>query len=170
MYAQALRLDPDFAPAHVGIGAALFELERQEEALESLMRAIALEMDPATAATAHYLAGRVLQALGRMAEAAVQFEHSIERDPNYAEALDHLARWRFAQQEHEVALDLYRAHAALEPDNATVHANIGVTLYFLNRHQDARASMERVLRLDPDHEMARNLIEELREAEPRPVR
>ena len=160
-YRDALQTDPDFAPAHVGLGAALVDLKRYEKALESLERAGSLEMDPATAATSHYLAGRALRELGRMAEAAVRFEQAIESDPNHAEALDHLALWRFQQRRYQDALDLYRAHAVLEPDSATIHANIGVTLYYLGRPEEALAAMERVLQLDADHPMARKLVEEL---------
>ena len=160
-YREALRLDPDFAPAHVGIGAALVDLERYEEAAESLARAVAQDLEDETAATAHYLAGRALQGLDRPAEAAAEFERAIERAPNHAQALDHLAHWRFGRQDYEEALELYRAKARLEPDDATVHANIGVTLYFLSRSDEAVRSMRRVLELDPDHETARSLIEEL---------
>ena len=38
-YRDALQTDPDFAPAHVGLGAALVDLKRYEKALESLERA-----------------------------------------------------------------------------------------------------------------------------------
>ena len=162
-YREALRVDPDFAPAHVGIGAALMDGARHEEAFESLARAVTLDPDAATAAAAHYLAGRALQEQERMAEAALHFERAIEHDPNHAQAVDHLAFWRFGRQEYEAALDLYRVHADLEPDNADVHANVGVTLHFLGRGEEAQAAMERALRLDANHETARRLLDDLRE-------
>ena len=163
-YREALRVDPDFAPAHVGIGAALLDGERYDEALASLERGILLDADAATAATAHYLAGRTLLGLGRSDDAAAHFERVIERDPDHAEALDHLALWRFGRQEYEQALALYRAHADLAPDDPTVHANTGVTLYFLGRRDEALASLERALALDPTHDTARRLATDLREA------
>ena len=169
-YRDALQSDPDFAPAHVGLGAVLVDLQHYDKALESLARAASLDMDPATAATSHYLAGRALKELDRMAEAAARFEQAIESDPNHAEALDHLALWRFQQQRYKDALDLYRAHSTLEPDSPTIHANIGVTLYFLGRPEEALAAMERVLQLDADHQMARKLIEELRRNASLPMR
>ena len=169
-YRDAMRIDPDFAPAHVGMGAALFDRQRHADALASLDRAITLEMDDATAATAHYLAGRTLQGLERMAEAAVRFETAIEHDPEHAEALDHLALWRFGQREYEAALDLYRVQTTLEPNNAAIHANIGVTLYFLGRHEQALAAVEQALRLEPDHQMAGNLAADLRSLTSGPVR
>ena len=169
-YQEALGIDPEFAPAHVGTGATLFALERYGEAFESLARALSLEIDAETAATAHYLVGRTLQALERMAEATAHFEAAVEHDPEHFEALDHLALWRFGQREYEVALDLYRVQATLDPNNATVHANIGVTLYFLGRHKEALEALEQVLRLDPDHETARSLVADLGAVTSRPVR
>ena len=159
-----MRIDPDFAPAHVGLGAALLDGERYDEALASLERGISPGVDAATAATAHYLAGRTLLGLGRDDEAAAHFERTIERDPDHAEALDHLALWRLGRQEYEQALALYRSHANLAPDDPTVHANTGVTPYFLDRREEALESLERALQLGPDHETARRLATELRES------
>ena len=169
-YRNVMRSDPEFAHAHVGLAAALVDLQRYEEALESLARAASLETDPATTATSHFLAGRALKELGRMPEAAARFEQAIESDPGHAEALDHLALWRFQQRRYKDALDLYRAQSALKPDSVTTNANIGVTLYFLGRSGEALAAMERVLQLDADHPMARKLVEELRGDAPRPAR
>ena len=138
--------------------------ERHDEALASLERGIALGAEAPTVATAHYLAGRTLLGLGRDDEAATDFQRAIERDPDHAEALDHLALWRFGRQEYEQALALYRVHADLAPDDPTVHANTGVTLYFLGRREEALESPERALQLDPGQEMARRLAAELREA------
>ena len=163
LYREALRIDPDFASTHVGLGAALFNLERYDAALESLTRALRQETDPGPAATAHYLAARTLQELDRTDEAAAQYERTLARDPNHAEALVYLAHLRFEQKKYEDALSLYRTQATLKPGSVTVLANIGVTLYFLGRHTEALESMERVLRLDPDHEMARKMVARLRE-------
>ena len=169
-YREVLRSDPEFAHAHVGLAAALVDLQRHEEALESLARAASFELDPATAATSHFLAGRALKELGRMPEAAIRFQQAIENDPNHAEALDHLALWRFRQRRYQDALDLYRAQSVLKPDSATIQANIGVTLYYLGRPEEALAAMQRVLQLDADHPMARELVEKVRGDESQSVR
>ncbi len=161
-YRESLRIDPHFVGSRVGLGAAFFNLKRYEEAFDALTRATMAKTDPETAASAHYLAGRTLLELDRPAEAAVHFESALERDPKHTKALDHLAHLRFGQKKYQDALDLYRTHATLKPDSVTVHANIGVTLYFLGRHAEALESMERVLRLDPDHQMARKMVAQLR--------
>jgi len=163
LYRETLQIDPGFAPAQVGLGAALFDLERYDEALESLTRSMQPDLDAGTAATAHYLAARALLEMDRKDEAAAQFERALEQEPNHTEALDYLAHLRFGQKKYEAALDLYRTQAPLKPGSATVHANIGVTLYFLGRHAEALEKMEHVLRLDPDHPMARKMVAQLRQ-------
>ena len=45
-----------------------------------------------------------------------------------------------------------------------MHANTGVTLYFLGRRDEALASLERALELDPTHDTARRLATDLRDA------
>ncbi len=166
LYREALRIDPDFVSAHAGLGAALFNLERYDEALESLTPALRQETDPGTLATAHYLAARTLVELDRKDEAAAQFERTLARDPNHVEALVYLAHLRFEQKRYEDALRLYRAQENLKPGSVTVLANIGVTLFFLGRHTEALETMERVLRLDPDHQMARKMVARLRKGNP----
>ena len=161
-YRETLGFDPEFVGARVGLGASLFNLKLYEEALETLTRAAVPATPGEMAATAHYLAGRSLLELNRTADAAKQFERALQRDPDHAKALDHLAHLRFGQKQYEAALDLYRNQATLKPRSVTVHANIGVTLYFLGRHAEALESMERVLRLDPDHQMARKMVAQLR--------
>ncbi len=160
-YREALSIDPDFAPAHVGIGAALLHLERHEEALISLERGSSLDAGAPTAA--HYLASQTLLGLGRDDEAAAHFERAIERDPNHAEALNDLALWQFGRQEYQQSMALYRAHGNLLSDDPIVHANTGVTLYFLGCSEEALVRLERALQFDPNHETARRLATELRE-------
>ena len=164
-YREALGLNPALGPTHLGLGAALVDARRYEEAFEALSRAVSLDLDAGRTAAAHYLAGLALQGLDRPAEAAVRFERAIELDSGHYRALDQLARWRFGQQEYEGALELYRAMAVLEPDDVTVHANVGVTLYYLGRPEESLASLDRVLRLEPEHETARSLVDVLRAPE-----
>ena len=87
------RARPDCAHIHRelrrdGVTLQLLWGERYDEALEALERGFSPGTDAATAATAHYLAGRTLLGLGRDGEAATHFQSAIERDPHHAEAID----------------------------------------------------------------------------------
>ena len=153
-YRDVLDIDPEFALAHAGMGDALFRLKRYAEALEALATAAALQSDLPMAASLHLLMGRAAQELGHP-DAAGHFARAVEIDPRDTEAIDRLAMARFQDKRYEEAHALYRTLAEITPDSAQTHANLGATLYYLGRSQDALRSFERALALDPDLETAR---------------
>ena len=149
-----LDLDPEYALPYAGMGDALFKLERYQEALETLGRAVALQPDLPVAASLHRLMGRAAQELGHP-DAADHYARAIELDPRDTEAIDRLAMTRFQEQRYEDAYRLYVTLAEINPDSAQTHSNLGATLYYLGRADDALRSFERALSLDPDLETAR---------------
>ena len=161
-YRAALVIDRDYAPAHAGMGAALFRLERYEEALESLGRAAFLQPDPALAGTVQRLMGRAAQELGRFEAAAGHYARALQIDPQDSATLDRFAMLRYGQQRYAEALDLYRTLLEIDPGSAQTHANLGVTLYYLGRVAEAARSFEHALSLDPDLKTARTALEQLR--------
>ena len=162
-YRAALDVDPQYALAHAGLGDTLFRMKRYEEAAASLTRALTIEPDLRMAGSLHLLAGRVLQELARPGEAANHYERALEIDPRNAEAMDRFAMLRFGQKRYREALRLYRTLLEIRPDSAQNHANLGATLFYLDRLDDARQSLERALALDPALEMARIGLEKIRE-------
>ncbi|MXW01656.1 MAG: tetratricopeptide repeat protein [Holophagales bacterium] len=163
LYREALDLDSRFAPAIAGMGVAFFELERYEEAIETMERALVLVPELPEASSLHRLTGRALQELGRLEEAAEQFVRTLELDPRDTEALDRLAFLRFNAGRYEEALEYYRALVYVNPTDATAHSNLGVALLNLERHADAVRSLERSLELDPGQAVARAALTEVRQ-------
>lgn len=86
----------------------------------------------------------------------------MELDPRDAEAVDLLAMVRFGQQRYAAALDLYRTLVELRPGSAQAHSNLGVTLFYLDRDDEAIGSFEHALSLDPDLETPRAALRHLR--------
>ena len=161
-YRAVLELDPEYALAHAGMGDALFRLERYEEALQSMAQAASLQPELPMAGSLHRLMGRAALELGRP-EAGDHFERAVQLDPQDAEALDHLAMLRFGQQRYEAALGRYRSLLEINPDNAQTHSNLGATLYYLGRAEEALRSFEHALSLDPALETARAGRDQLRQ-------
>ena len=161
-YRAALAIDAGYVPAHVGMGQSLLRLQRHEEALEWLEAALALQPEPAHEGLLLRLMGRAAQALGRTEAAAQHYERAVALDPHDAAAVDLLAVMRFGQQRYAAALDLFRTLVELRPANAQSHSNLGVTLFHLGRGDEAVASFERALSLDPDLETPRAALEQLR--------
>ena len=162
-YRDVLKVDADFALAYAGMGDALLKLERYEEALEMLGRAVALQPALPMAASLHRLMGRAAEELGH-ADAADHYARAVELDPRDGEAIDRLAMARFQEERYEEAHALYRTLAGITPDSAQTHANLGATLYYLGRSEDALSSFERALAMDPDLETARAGVRALAQA------
>ena len=162
LYREALEIDSRFAPAIAGMGIAFFELERYEEAVEWMQRALALAPELPEAASLHRLLGRALQGLGRMEEAAEQFARTLELDAHSSEALDRLAFLRFNAGNYDEAIEYYRALLDIDPADATAHSNLGVALLNLERYEEAARSLERSLELDPEQAIARAALTEAR--------
>ncbi len=160
LYREALELDSEFAPAVAGMGIAFFELERYEEAIESMERALVLAPELPEASSLHRVTGRALQELGRLEEAAAQFARTLELDPRDTEALDRLGFLRFNAGRYEEALEHYRALLDIDPTDATALSNLGVALLNLERYGEAARSLERSLELDPEQTIARAALDE----------
>ena len=75
----------------------------------------------------------------------------------------------FEQKRYSEALDLFRILLEVDPDNATTHSDIGVTLYRLGQSEAALRSFRQALSLDPTLETARANLREIRKTLQQPV-
>ena len=153
-YLEVIEIDPESAPGHAGLGIAYYQAENYQVAIDTMTRALELDAELTVAPTLQLFIGHSMGALGRGEEADAQYKLALELDPRNADALDHLAMSRFAQQRFEEALELYRTLADVQPDNASTHSNLGAVLHHLGRNEEAMESIERALAIDPDHELA----------------
>ena len=94
-YAEAIRLEPDYAEAHYNLGNAFLRKGRPADAAASY--AAALRIDPELA-PAHYNLGNVQLAEGRFEEAIAHFGEVLRIDPDFEYARTNLrvARERLA--------------------------------------------------------------------------
>ena len=161
-YRAVLEINPEFAPSHAALGIALYQMQRYRPGLESMWRALELDPELPVATSLHLFMGRAWAELGDTATAAEQYERALRTEPRNPEALDHLAMARFGQRRYEDALALYRMLLEINPDDALTHSNAGAALYHLGRPQEALQSIERALALDPDLEIARTGLAEVR--------
>ena len=88
--------------------------------------------------------------------------HILQQIPT-AKLQEKADRFAAAGQFHEAA-DAYAAVLAVNPDDAQTHANLGATLFHLGRPDDAIASLQRALALDPSLETARSSLERIQAA------
>jgi len=100
--------------------------------------------------------GEELMEAGQCAEAAVDFQRSVQLEPGYFEshynfgnALAQIGRWPEAVAEYREAL-------RIRPGNSSIHDNLAIVLSRMGREEEALAEYETALGLDPGNEQAHN--------------
>ena len=170
-YRGLLEIDPNYALAHSYIGDLLVQLQRYEEAVAPLSRALRLiksapsvTPDLPTAHSIHVLLGTALRELGRARAAEGHFRQALALSPRNMAALEQVAAAEFRRRRYREALELYRTQLEIEPDKAATHVNVGAALFYLDQAEEAIRSLERALELDPTLETARENLEAMRKA------
>ncbi len=151
-YREAVRLRPNDAMAHRGLGF-VFSLERRwEESLEEDRAVLRLQPDDATA---HLSLGVSLQNLGHVEEAIAEYRTAIRLDPDDASA--HLvlgtALSGLKAKDRLAAAAELREAIRLQPDNAEAHSRLGDVLQSLMMINDALAEYRIAQQIQPSFAM-----------------
>jgi tetratricopeptide (TPR) repeat protein len=185
-FRQALKHQPDHADAYGNLGAALQHLGRLDEAIAGFQRALQLKPsltsvrdhlnralqqkggaglsprspDPVQrqlpAARAHYQSAMTLVQQGQFAQAVVAFQHALDMQPDYFDAVHNMATVLFMQGDFEAAIAHYRQALRLKPDHAGAHYNLALALQQLDKIEESLGSYRQALALEPSHLDARN--------------
>ena len=161
LFERALEHDPRFSPALVNLGVALRHAGRPGRAEETLRRA--LEVDSGEMAAVSNLASLYL-AQGRSEEAAPLLERvagHLRRNPFY-----HFRQGMMASrnEQWETAIGHVREAIRRFPREALFHVELAQLQLRLGREPQARASLQRALRLaegEPERQRIRALLGEL---------
>jgi adenylate cyclase len=163
--------DPDYALAYAGIcyywlGAQQMGIVSASEAGPKAVLAgeKALELD-STSAEVHYsLAIMRYEVLWDWEGSESEFKHSIELNPNNAEAyayyshlLNIVGRSKEAMEQIEIALKL-------DPRNPLIKGLYGMDLMFVHRYDEAIVAFQEALKGDPTAPPANNMAEVLHHA------
>jgi TolB-like protein/DNA-binding winged helix-turn-helix (wHTH) protein/Tfp pilus assembly protein PilF len=159
-FEEAIRKDPTFAPAYVGLADAYDGLggsfvgaptsETRPKAIRAAQKA--LDLDPGLA-EAHALLGRVLKKQFQWAEAEAQYQQALELNPNNSAAHLEYANWLASHGRVDEALAWSRRARELDPlGNAS--AAIGWILFHARRYDEAIRELRSVLAVHPDDAIA----------------
>ncbi|TNF64515.1 MAG: tetratricopeptide repeat protein [Deltaproteobacteria bacterium] len=117
-YRRALELDPDYAPALVGIGQSLLRAKKYSEAMRNATRALqfarGVDARPGLEATAIYQLGRVHYERGERDSARRLFRQSISLPGTPAEAWFYLGE-ALSSDNSPAARDAYEKYLELVP-------------------------------------------------------
>lgn len=154
LFRQAIRVDPQFALAHVGLSESLWKIhkrDRESVALEGAERAAesALNLDPELPAAQVALA-RVYRTTSRFAESIAELRQILASHPRPEEAYRELAFSYEASGDLEAAEECLRFAVAVRSDHWHLWNSLAAFLVRLGDYPRARDAFERAAALVPD--------------------
>jgi TolB-like protein/Tfp pilus assembly protein PilF len=154
-FERAIKMDPTFAPAYVGLAAASEDLgtviigappaETRAKAIIAVRKALELEPD---LVDAHVVLASLQQEQWHWADAEAEYRRALELNPNDADAYGGLASWLMCQGRREEALAWARRGRELDP-LAVSGANIGWILFQSHRYAEAIREFRSALAVEP---------------------
>ena len=159
-FEHAIKMDPTFAPAYVGLAAASSQLgtvffgaspdEMRPKVISAARKA--LELDP-DHAEAHAILAHVQQQQWHWADAETEFRRALELNPNDADAHYGLAFWLLCRGRTDEALAWAQRGRELNPF-AVSGENLAWILFQSHRYDEAIRELRSVLAVHPDDAMA----------------
>ena len=161
LYAEAVRLDPQFALAWARLAVARsqlyfngVDLDKNSGAAvkEATDRAISLQRELGEAWLAQ---GVYRYRVLRDFQGALQsYEEALRRLPNSAIVLEQMAHLERRLGQADVAQKHYQAAAQLDPRNIGILLTLADTLQTVRRYDEARTVLDRALEISPGNEAA----------------
>jgi TolB-like protein len=156
-YAEAIRLDPNYALAYAARSLALLDfiyqwvhLERRRQSGESARidaeRAIALAPG---LGVAHAALGKFLQYSLDFPRASEESERALALAPGNATVLYEYSQHAAYMGRSNAAIEIARRGVALDPLNLLSHRALGDALYFARRYNEAIAAYQDGIAVDP---------------------
>ncbi|MES2394324.1 MAG: tetratricopeptide repeat protein [Acidobacteriota bacterium] len=160
-FAEALRIQPNSAPAVSNLGVTFVRLNETQRALTCYRQAI--QLDP-NFAPAHSNLGQLLYALGHATEAAESLQTAIQLNPTLADAWVNLGAALRSLGRFDEAADASHRALHLRPRDVDAHLNLGNALKEQGQLSEAAAVYRRAIDLNPhDPRPHSNLGETLRD-------
>jgi tetratricopeptide (TPR) repeat protein len=153
-FREALALDPAFAWAHHGLGAALAMRGQTDAAIASFERAI--ELQPSLAEAHSHLANLYLT-LEREDDALAAYRRAIEVAPEEADAYFYLGAYLAHHERVDEARELLEEAARLDGNNPMIYLELGSVYIALGFGPEALSAFDEGLKLDPRDEYLRDL-------------
>jgi serine/threonine protein kinase/Flp pilus assembly protein TadD len=156
MFARAIEIDPNFAPAYAGTAdcsSFLFmwwdpSRANLEEAQIASQKALGLAPGMAEA---HAARGLALTLSGQYAEAEKEFLTAMALDPRSFEAQYFYGRACFQQARYEEAAAAFERAAGLRPEDYQTPSLLGLTYSALGRTEDSRVTRLKAMRIIEHH-------------------
>jgi TolB-like protein/tetratricopeptide (TPR) repeat protein len=156
-YAEAIRLDPNFALAYAARSLALSDFTRQWGFVRpNRQRAEKARIDAEQAIALAPGLGLAHAALARSLESALDYSHASEESsraltlaPGNAMVLYEYSQHAAYMGHSSAAIDVARRGVTLDPLNLRSHRVLGDALWFARRYDEAVAAYQEAIAVDP---------------------
>ena len=158
-FALAIGLDPEFAPAHVGMADTLIastdtmpaesQAKAYRQAKESVETALTIDQDLPEAHIS--LASIYFQHEWDWSEAEAHFRRGFGSSRCSVESSRQYAGYLSAMGRHDEAIDALEHGLQCEPTSKTGHLALAWTYYLSRRFEDALSALDKARELDPDY-------------------
>ncbi|WP_045836081.1 tetratricopeptide repeat protein [Hyphomicrobium sp. 99] len=146
-YIKSLELKPDQPSVLTRLGALMLKTG-QTEAAAARCR-LALDLDPSLE-EARVLERRIAASSRPIASIVAEIESQSKSDDERAKRLDELAIYLRQDRRYDEAIELCRRAVTVKPNNADYHFNLALALEARGHLEDALASYQAGLAIDPD--------------------
>ncbi|HSZ57219.1 MAG TPA: protein kinase [Tepidisphaeraceae bacterium] len=154
--AWALKLDPNLADAHIGMGAVYLFYDWNWPAAERELKP-AVAPDPGSA-TNLSMYGFYLAAMGRPSEALVYMQRDVDLDPLAASTRNEFAICLNWLRRYDQAIAVSQRTLELDPDFPLVYAELALAHVQTGRYEEAIAELQRALRQGQQHPRVRGML------------
>jgi tetratricopeptide (TPR) repeat protein len=147
----AIKLNPKYLDAYMGMGAALNAMGKYKDAIDAYNKAI--KIDP------KYVFAYVNKAdsynnLKKYDDASKCLDKAIGLDPKSSGAYVSKGNIFYFQQKYDEAIKFYDIAIGLDPQNEIAFINKGSSLYFLKNYKDCIDAFDKGLKIKPDNAYA----------------
>jgi len=156
-FEQAIKIDPSYAPAYVGVARAYYSsrenfMQLPEEARQKIESALlkALELD-STLAEAHALLGAIRQDQNDWPAAEKELKRSIDLNPNAWQVHWFYARYLTAIGRKDEAVAEAKRWLEVDPFSPNAVATVGFMSLHARQYDQAIESYRKATEMDPSH-------------------
>jgi tetratricopeptide (TPR) repeat protein len=147
-YAEAARLNPQWARAQLGLGLSRYELGEVAEARDAFKQTLKLDE---RSAWAEYMLGKIAWSRGDANAALAHVRRATELDPRSDQAWYGLGVCYVEQRRYNDAIEAFRKAVARHDTSAQNHTALGELLVYRGKTDEGHAHYERALQLNPNY-------------------
>ena len=146
---EALKIDPNYAPAHQQRASQLRRAKDFEGAIREAKLALSLKPDPEFEAYAHLTLGRTYEELKRYDEALNEYREAIRSNPADGSLHGTLGSALFSLKRYDEAENAFRRAVEIDPQDSYAVVNLAAALHNQAKRDESIKYYKEYLRLEP---------------------